>query len=239
MFVGGYGYGQKPKAWLDDSCWYCPDCYRDTFGPCEQHNNYGCQACGFDPVEPTDLPTPYYDYEFNPDDRRDGVYCDTCGNAILEAEPDEEEEEADEEADEETDTCGHCSAPTKRIDRLCDTCADKQNKQPFYCCPICGKPTNDWAYRAGTNSKLVRSVYCHACDYEWETGDLSSGTPEPNAPLACPACGSDNATYLGRLGRREHYRCRACGMDFSREEADPKLDSFAEEIRRMLGGMYA
>jgi phosphohistidine swiveling domain-containing protein len=52
-------------------------------------------------------------------------------------------------------------------------------------------------------------------------GDVHDYAPswEANAP-ACPMCGGFG-TYLGSLGRREHYRCQNCGMDFSRvAEAD-------------------
>jgi transposase-like protein len=35
--------------------------------------------------------------------------------------------------------------------------------------------------------------------------------------VACPACGSDVAVLLGQLGHLVHYRCRACGMDFSHD----------------------
>ena len=31
---------------------------------------------------------------------------------------------------------------------------------------------------------------------------------------ACPACGGEG-NYLGRLGSRDWWRCRACGADFS------------------------
>jgi uncharacterized Zn finger protein len=37
--------------------------------------------------------------------------------------------------------------------------------------------------------------------------------------IVCPACGSANEKsqcLLGSLGQRTHYRCRYCGMTFSR-----------------------
>lgn len=34
--------------------------------------------------------------------------------------------------------------------------------------------------------------------------------------IECPACGNDEENaLLGQLGRRCHFRCRACGITFS------------------------
>jgi hypothetical protein len=38
----------------------------------------------------------------------------------------------------------------------------------------------------------------------------------------CPACGSHDFVYLGRLGRLEWLRCRNCGLDSTSQEIDPK-----------------
>ena len=38
----------------------------------------------------------------------------------------------------------------------------------------------------------------------------------------CP-CGGGQLVLLGKLGRRYHYRCRACGMDSSSERANLDL----------------
>jgi transposase-like protein len=35
----------------------------------------------------------------------------------------------------------------------------------------------------------------------------------------CPVCGGPGV-LLGTLGRRTHYRCRDCGMDFSTTDPD-------------------
>jgi hypothetical protein len=35
----------------------------------------------------------------------------------------------------------------------------------------------------------------------------------------CPVCGGPGV-LLGQLGRRVHFRCRNCGMDFSADVAD-------------------
>lgn len=32
---------------------------------------------------------------------------------------------------------------------------------------------------------------------------------------SCPLCGAEDPSELGSLGWRVHYRCRACGADFS------------------------
>ena len=34
----------------------------------------------------------------------------------------------------------------------------------------------------------------------------------------CPACGAENDTTMGKLGKRVYTRCRSCGMDYSHEE---------------------
>jgi transcription elongation factor Elf1 len=45
--------------------------------------------------------------------------------------------------------------------------------------------------------------------------------------MDCPVCGSEESgTELGVLGTRHHYRCSACGIDFSND------DSVAEEVPR-------
>ena len=45
----------------------------------------------------------------------------------------------------------------------------------------------------------------------WEENE-GSGAPE------CPACGGEGVS-LGMLGQLEHYRCRACGMNYSQKAA--------------------
>jgi DNA-directed RNA polymerase subunit RPC12/RpoP len=47
--------------------------------------------------------------------------------------------------------------------------------------------------------------------------------------MECPACGHRVATRLGQLGNREHYRCRACGMDFSMEVQSAHPEGETEE----------
>jgi tRNA(Ile2) C34 agmatinyltransferase TiaS len=44
----------------------------------------------------------------------------------------------------------------------------------------------------------------------------------------CPACGGA-AAFLGTLGQREHFRCRACGADFSAEKIPDETDEAAEQ----------
>ena len=41
---------------------------------------------------------------------------------------------------------------------------------------------------------------------------------------ACPACGDGDLHPLGRLGFLEHYRCRQCGMQTSREIRKVRAD---------------
>jgi hypothetical protein len=37
------------------------------------------------------------------------------------------------------------------------------------------------------------------------------------AERACPMCGCTETTWEGRLGRREHRKCRACGITYTFE----------------------
>jgi transposase-like protein len=51
-------------------------------------------------------------------------------------------------------------------------------------------------------------------DWAFEAQELIEAEGEP--PV-CPACESGYGAFLGSLGSREHFRCVACGIDFSRE----------------------
>ena len=37
-----------------------------------------------------------------------------------------------------------------------------------------------------------------------------------DVPAVCPMCGG-NGNLLGNLGKKVHYRCQDCGMDFSKD----------------------
>lgn len=50
---------------------------------------------------------------------------------------------------------------------------------------------------------------------------------------ACPACGNGDLHPLGRLGFLEHYQCRHCGMQTSREIRKVRAR------RKIEGGLYA
>jgi hypothetical protein len=42
--------------------------------------------------------------------------------------------------------------------------------------------------------------------------------------VTCPGCGQDythRECFIGTLGKTTHYRCRGCGVGFSRVELDP------------------
>lgn len=45
----------------------------------------------------------------------------------------------------------------------------------------------------------------------------------------CPACASTDWTFLGALGRRDNFRCRDCGIDFSCVNPDPPEEPFEED----------
>jgi hypothetical protein len=47
--------------------------------------------------------------------------------------------------------------------------------------------------------------------------DIDLADTEAVEPPACPACGGPGVP-LGALGRRAHFRCRNCGIDFSHLE---------------------
>jgi len=53
--------------------------------------------------------------------------------------------------------------------------------------------------------------YCRPDDAR----EASSLYDPPDPSCSCPACGSVQLTYLGRLGQRDAYRCRDCGLDLS------------------------
>lgn len=40
----------------------------------------------------------------------------------------------------------------------------------------------------------------------------------------CPVCFSDDWQFLGTLGRRDNFRCRSCGADFSTWADEPEGD---------------
>ena len=68
----------------------------------------------------------------------------------------------------------------------------------------------------------LKGAMCHECEKAGCEGDAEccaegayGGMPEP---ADCPMCGGEGGE-LGKLGSLTHYRCRACGMDFSREAA--------------------
>lgn len=54
-----------------------------------------------------------------------------------------------------------------------------------------------------------------------ENIDNILNAPDGDEPLAAPpvlscgVCTSEDLVYLGALGKRQHYRCRACGIDSS------------------------
>jgi DNA-directed RNA polymerase subunit RPC12/RpoP len=52
--------------------------------------------------------------------------------------------------------------------------------------------------------------------------------------VTCPACGQEQdeaEAFLGRLGWLTHYRCRYCGMPFSRSPLAADIQRVGQEIR--------
>lgn len=64
---------------------------------------------------------------------------------------------------------------------------------------------------ARQNAELRESHPAH-CACAQCIADFAAAYSDPQ----CPACG-DEGNSLGSLGKREHFRCRACGIDFSHE----------------------
>jgi hypothetical protein len=63
------------------------------------------------------------------------------------------------------------------------------------------------------------NVVSHICDPCANARDDEEDEPDEDAePPECPAC-SGPGIALGTLGRRAHFRCRNCGMDFSHDTA--------------------
>ena len=58
-----------------------------------------------------------------------------------------------------------------------------------------------------------------------ERHDPSEYNPADDYPtvIECPQCGGPG-TYLGTLGQLHWLRCRDCGMDFERHEAEVAAD---------------
>lgn len=67
----------------------------------------------------------------------------------------------------------------------------------------------EYAEAADHYADALGDAGCGGC----ENGE-HCGVCECCIPPACPECGGPGM-HLGTLGRREHYRCRNCGLGFS------------------------
>jgi hypothetical protein len=57
-------------------------------------------------------------------------------------------------------------------------------------------------------------------------------------PLTCPVCGGPGLP-LGTLGKRSHFRCQDCGIDFSDSPLGPgeqPSPEAAQELLELIGG---
>jgi hypothetical protein len=72
-----------------------------------------------------------------------------------------------------------------------------------------------------TNTEADAAAFERACAEP--TGEPLDYYPDQPEVVDCPACGGDSYP-LGTLGRREHFRCRDCGMDSSRVEVEAAID---------------
>lgn len=52
----------------------------------------------------------------------------------------------------------------------------------------------------------------------------------------CPLCAGPGIS-LGLLGSREHFSCRACGMEFSRKVEYDEVDSFGNFLAEPVEGV--
>ena len=46
--------------------------------------------------------------------------------------------------------------------------------------------------------------------------------------MDCPECGGQGG-FLGLLGRKAHFRCRQCGIDFNHEMSDENMEDYKRE----------
>lgn len=69
----------------------------------------------------------------------------------------------------------------------------------------------EYAEAADRYADALADAGCGAC----ENGE-HCGACLCCAPVSCPTCDGDGV-LLGTLGRRTHYRCRQCGLNFSVE----------------------
>ena len=99
-------------------------------------------------------------------------------------------------------------------------------------CPACkdgDAVAGDFLNSDGT--EIVQAVSCDSCPATWkdvyklsgytglEVGEQGSPDVEEDEepqPLDCPMCVTGQAYLLGKLGAREHFKCRACGHEMSR-----------------------
>lgn len=93
-------------------------------------------------------------------------------------------------------------------------------------CPDCG-----WEGEVLDMAVDGDKRYCPDCD-ELLIDDSEELEPES---VACPECGGDGV-LLGNLGRREHFRCRDCGIDFSRAREASKTADYTSQDGMMDGG---
>jgi len=64
----------------------------------------------------------------------------------------------------------------------------------------------EYCPNCSTTFPSIESFDAHPC---------ASAEIEEAEVVACPVCGGPGVE-LGTLGNRQHFRCRNCGMDFSR-----------------------
>ena len=81
-------------------------------------------------------------------------------------------------------------------------------------------------------SDEVGSWECPACRCAWDTAEQAGACCNDLDPPDCPACGAESAgSVLGTLGRLDWFRCRDCGIDFSRSASGELV-----AVRAVAGG---
>ena len=127
-------------------------------------------------------------------------------------EDDDEEVESEEDDDEEEDDVDESLDLNKPFSQLVDEC-DNSPKGKKKTEPVPGK---EW--------KGKRRAVKEEFEDEEDLEDQFEENP------ICPACETGEGQYMGTLGNRQHFRCRQCGMQFSRVQNESVNENDDEPV---------
>jgi len=110
---------------------------------------------------------------------------------------------------------GEMKAPSAKVAKMAKTMKKKHAKE-FASTKHKGLP-----YKKKEESITAQEIVARLLeeDFESEHGIPGGKGCEECGFEVCPACGGEGAP-MGALGNRVHYRCRDCGIDFSRVQND-------------------